>query len=125
MEKLLEIIKYVFFGVITTAINIILFIVIEYIGVQYLIANGIGYFIAVGFNFYLNKKYVFKPSECITTRIQLIRFFVLRVGSLAIDTLLFYLIVDIIGLNMYLSRVFLSIFIILGTYLINKICIFK
>ena len=41
MNKLIELIKYSFFGVITTAINLMLFAILKEIGVYYILANTI------------------------------------------------------------------------------------
>lgn len=127
MGKIIEVVRYGFFGAITTAINLILFMLLEYVGMHYLLANTLAYFIAVLINFVFNKKFVFKEevSSLTHTKNQLIKFVIVRGISLGIDNVLFYCLIDILGFNLYISRVSLSMGIILMTFIISKLFIFK
>jgi putative flippase GtrA len=49
----------------------------------------------------------------------------LRIVSLAVDNSLFFVLVSLLKFNVYVSRVGLSITIILATYIINKLFIFR
>ena len=126
MKNLIQIIKYSFWGCITTAINLLLFFILEYVGVYYIVANTLAYFIAVVINYIFNQKFVFDvDTDSRTKRIQLIKFILMRSVSLGVDNILFYFFVDIVKCSVYISRIGLSIGIILLTYIINKVFIFK
>lgn len=125
MEKITELIRYGILGVITTGINLLIFAYLEGLSINYLIANIIAYIIAVVINFLLNKKFVFKNTLKNNVYIELLKFINVRLGALVLDSILFYILVDLININVYLSRVGLSFVIILGTYIINKFYVFK
>lgn len=126
--QFIELIKYGFFGGITTALNLILFVVLEKAGIYYLLANTIAYFIAVVVNYYFSYKFVFERVDESLRRWnwkEFIAFLSVRIGSLLVDNALFFVVVDIMHVNVYLGRILLSMAIIMGTYVINKIFIFK
>lgn len=127
MNRLIELIKYGFYGGLTTAINLILFFVFTQLGIQYIIANTVSYIIAVILNYFLNQLFVFKTSkkEKKEQRKEFISFFIVRIGSLFLDNILFYVVVDILNVNLYIGRIALSLFIILVTFVINKKLVFK
>ena len=128
-QKLRELISYGVFGVITTAINLLLFFGLESIGIYYIWANSIAYFLAVIINYIFNKKFVFIEGNAINNKkeqlVQLLKFIGMRLASLMVDNALCYVLVTILGFNMFFSRIGLSIAIILATFVINKIWIFK
>lgn len=123
VQKLLEFIRYGFWGGITTAINLIIFFVLNYLGINYILANAIGFIIAVIVNYILNKKYVFK-NDTDNERIQIVKYMLMRLLSLGIDSILFYLFVSVMSFNVYITRIFLSIVLILAMYLISRVYIF-
>lgn len=124
MKKLEELIKYAFWGGISTAINLaILFALITYTDIHYLIANAIAYTIAVLINYVCNKKLVFRSTQDVKK--ELSGFLAVRVVALAIDSGLYYLLVDVLKGNVYVSRILLSIVIIGATFFVNKFFIFS
>ena len=56
---------------------------------------------------------------------EFLKFFLVRVISLALDNVLFYMLVDVFDFNVYFSRISLSIVIIWVTFLINKNYVFS
>nr|WP_122012243.1 GtrA family protein [Maliibacterium massiliense] len=128
MKKLIELIKYGFWGAITTVINLTLFVLFKNWGMHYLLANTIAYFIAVVINYLCNRYLVFQRERTEDKRQvmgQFGKFVLMRLISWGVDTALFYVLVDLLHCNVYISRVGLSIGIILITYVINKLFIFK
>ena len=124
MKKYIQLLKYIFWGGMSTGINlVILFLLLYFTDVHYLIANTVAYFIAVIVNYVFNKRYVFYSSK--DTKKELLSFMLMRLVSLLIDNVLYYIAVDIINCNVYISRLVVSAVIILGTYFINKYLIFK
>lgn len=126
-EKIIEIIKYGFCGFVTTAINLILFWILEKVGLHYLVANVVSYIIAVLINYFLNKKFVFYTqgkTRC-ENCYEILKYFGVRLFSLLIDSTLFYIIVDTLKVNVYVGRIALSIAIIMMTFVINKVFVFR
>ncbi|MBR2473501.1 MAG: GtrA family protein [Clostridia bacterium] len=140
-QRIIELIKYGFWGGITTLINLALFALLDSFNVMhYIIANGIAYAIAVVINYVCNKLFVFKSNDGIPlskreSTVEFIKFVILRIISLAVDSALFFVLVelleDIIIINIgfittrLIIRFILSTVIILATYIINKLFIFK
>lgn len=122
-----ELIKYGVYGVFTTGINLILFVVFKEIGMYYLVANTVSYIIAVVINYVLNRKFVFKTAGNTKQQAkeEFLKFVGVRCASLVLDNILFYFVVDIMKINVYVGRIFLSIGIILCTFIINKVFVFK
>ena len=112
-SQVLEFLRYIFFGVITTALNLFLLKVFIDLNIYYILANTIAYIIAVIFNYILNQKYVFlnsKKENIIEMKSQFTKFFLIRIFSLLIDNGLFYL--------------FVTVFNFPWTFLFNKFFVF-
>ena len=81
--KIFELIKYGFWGGITTLINLALFAFLDSLNVMhYVLANGIAYAVAVVINYVFNKIFVFNaPDDKITDKrenaIQFIKFVII------------------------------------------------
>ena len=126
-KALREAILYIFCGGVTTAINLAIFYGLTELGVYYLISNTVGYYIAVIINYVLNDRLVFNQNKMTgkNGKVKLIKFIFLRTGSLLVDNALFYILVSIIGFHVYITRICLSIAIILVNYIWSKYKIFK
>lgn len=126
IENIKELVKYGFWGGVTTAINLLVFFGLEGLGMYYIIANVVSYIFAVFINYILNKKFVFNttPSENNGSK-QLLKFFGVRLVALLIDNLLFYVLVSTLHYNVNFSRVFLSLAIIITTFGVNKSFVFN
>lgn len=116
-----ELVRYGLVGGLTTGFNLVLFYILERMGVYYLLANTISYYIAVFINYYMNQEFVFKSSN----KHGLTRFIILRSGSLIVDNIAFFAIVNLLDLDIMISRIGLSIFIIFSNYIFCKKMIFK
>jgi len=127
MKRIIELIKYSIFGGLTTAINLALFAILELAGMNYILASSISYVVAVVINYFFNKQYVFSTAKKSKkeSRTQFIKFLSMRFISLGIENALLYLLVSVIGIQVYVAKITLSIVIILLTYVANKRIIFK
>lgn len=125
-KAFMEIVKYGICGCITTGINLVLFYVFSEMGIYYLLANMIAYYIAVVINYFLNYYFVFKNnSEKVKTIIyKLWEFCKLRTVSLLVDSGLFFVLVSVMGFHKYISRICLSAIIILINFVWSKSKIF-
>lgn len=124
-ERFIELIKYGFWGVVTTAFNLIIFYIMIQMGIYYIVTNVVSYFMAVILSYYLNNKYVFKQEKQQSGWVKLAKFSAVRVAAIVADSALLVFLVSYLKFNLMFSRIFLSLFIILVTYIFNKIFVFS
>ena len=124
-KQIKELIRYIICGGITTGINLGVFYILVECNIYYLLANTLGYYLAVVVNFFLNQKFVFCFESKNGTVRKLINFVSMRTVSWIVDTFLFFILVSILDLPIYLCRIGLSIAIILVNYIWSKYKIFK
>lgn len=121
-----QILLYGIFGVFTTAINIVAFIVLEKI-MPYLVANVIAWIVSVFFAFFTNKYYVFE-SKSFTTSIwlrELWEFILARASTGLIDFVGMFVLISCLQVNALCSKVVLNIIVIVGNYILSKYWIFR
>lgn len=125
--KYQEIIVYVIFGVLTTAVNLAVYFGLKYIGVYYLISNITAWIAGVLFAYVTNRKYVFYSK--ITGAKEIIRemalFFAGRLFSGAADMILMYTCVDLLKFDDGISKIVINIIVIIINYLVSKLIVFK
>lgn len=117
-------IKFGLVGVLNTLINWIIFAVLNFVGVYYIIANVIAYVIATINSYTWNSRWVFKyngKDQKETTT----KFIVLNLVGLALNTIILYLLVDLIGLNKLIALVITTVIVMIINYIVNKIWVFK
>lgn len=121
-----QILLYGIFGVFTTAINIVAFIVLEKI-MPYLVANVIAWTVSVLFAFFTNKYYVFE-SKSFRTSIwlrELWEFILARTSTGLIDFVGMFVLISCLQVNALCSKVLLNIIVIVGNYILSKYWIFR
>ena len=125
MDLKKELILYVVFGVLTTVVNIIAYVVFaKYLNVDYIISNIIAWFLSVLFAYITNRIWVFESkSDNILREISL--FFGGRLFSGVVDTSLLYLMVDILLIGDFVSKVVTQIIVVVLNYIISKLVVFK
>lgn len=119
-----KVIKFGLVGVLNTLINWIIFAVLNFVGVYYIIANVIAYVIATINSYIWNSRWVFKykgeDKKETTTK-----FILLNLAGLALNTMILYLLVDLIGLNKLIALVITTVIVMVINYIVNKIWVFK
>lgn len=119
-----EIINYLIFGVLTTLINIVVFYVFNNLfSINYQIANVISWFVSVLFAYITNKKYVFEHTELNEFKL-ITKFYGSRLSTLALDMILMWLLVSILGLNSMISKLFVQVIVVISNYILSKFLIF-
>lgn len=123
-----EIICYGIFGVLTTIINYLSYIVCTRLfNLEALISNLIAWVLSVIFAFITNKLIVFHSKE-FTLNILLkegISFLLARVFSLLLDMLILYVMFDLMGINDLIVKIIANIVVIIVNYVLSKFMIFK
>lgn len=95
-----EIFSYLFFGVCTTVVNIVVFqLCCSALGIHALISNVIAWIFAVAFAYITNRIFVFRSNENSLTGIarEVGSFVAARLFSLLVDELIIWLMVDVMG----------------------------
>lgn len=125
MDLKKELILYVVFGVLTTVVNILAYVVFaKFLNVDYIISNIIAWFLSVLFAYITNRIWVFESkSSNILKEISL--FFGGRLFSGVVDTSLLYLMVDILLIGDFVSKVVTQVIVVILNYVISKLVVFK
>ena len=133
-QKNKEIINYIIFGVLTTAVNWIIYtITTNIMGIDINIANMIAWFGAVLFAYITNKRFVFESKKWNLSLLakELSLFFGSRILSGIVEIGGFSLLV-FIGLNQtmfgikgFVAKAFISVFVIVLNYIFSKLLVFR
>ncbi len=122
-EELKELISYIFIGGCTTAVNFIIFwTAIRIVGQGWLIANIVSWIGAVIFAFWANKRYVFKSVN--EAGREAYQFFILRLGTLVVESVLLFGFIQLLGANEMLSKIVVSVITVVSNYSLCKFKIF-
>lgn len=120
-----EIIAYLVFGVLTTAVNIIVYIIMtDCFHIQYLVSNAVAWVLSVLFAFITNRKYVFRSDSAEKTK-ELGRFFSSRLATLALDMAIMWLLVDLLTADNLTAKVIANVVVIIANYILSKFLVFK
>ena len=127
IHKYKEIILYIIFGVLTTAINIICFYILDKLGVNTYINNTISWILSVLFAFITNKIYVFESydKDKKTWLKEGTKFFGARIFSYFVDMGTIYFLLEIIHIPKMISKIISNILVIIINYILSKLIVFK
>lgn len=126
--KYKEIISYLFFGVLTTAVSFIFyFIPSALLGTPAWLASIISWIFAVTFAYITNKKYVFESHAYGFGQVakEIILFFGARLMSLGINVAIMFVFVDKLGLNEWVFFIISQVVVMVLNYVFSKLVIFK
>lgn len=123
IHKYWEQLMYLVFGVLTTAVNMVVFYLLDqYTGMYYLLSNTIAWFLSVLFAFFTNKTWVFQ-SKYTTFRDfsrEMASFFFFRGISYIMDTAIMFVGISMLhGPNMVV-KIIDQFMIILANYIFSK-----
>lgn len=123
LEK--ELFMYVVFGILTTLVNIIVYLFFaKVLNVNYLYSNIIAWILSVLFAYITNRIWVFEStSKNIIGEISL--FFGGRLFSGVLDTALMFVFIDLLMLGDLFSKIIIQIIVVIINYLLSKFIIFK
>ena len=128
-KKYKEVINYLIFGVLSTAVNYVsYFVVARVLGVDEVISNAIAWFCAVTFAYITNKLFVFdsKTEGVKATIKEAASFFLARVISgILCDLGTFALMIKVFKINDIIAKVVTSVMVVIVNYIFSKLIIFK
>lgn len=127
-RKRIEVLRYLLFGLLTTAINIIVYSICFYVLIiENLISNIIAWVVSVVFAYITNRKYVFasKATNIKAICIEVLSFFASRLVTFGIDEGLMFITVNIWQWNGLLMKIVSNVIVIILNYIFSKVIIFK
>lgn len=124
-----NVVTYLIFGGLTTAMNFILFgiLTLPAINCPYLISNALAWFGSILFAYTTNRRWVFdSQADTLQARFrEVVSFFGYRVLSLGVDELIMFIGVGLLAGNSLLVKLIDQIIIVLINWVFSKYFIFK
>ena len=123
-----ERIGYLFFGVLTTLVNIVVYwVATKILGTGYRIATAAAWVIAVMFAFVTNKFFVFKSKNVSAGVLmkEALSFTLARVLSGVLDYGWMVFAVDTVGMDDLLAKIVSNVFVIIVNYIFSKLFVFR
>ena len=123
-----ELILYVFFGGLTTLVNIVVYwFCADVLHIYYLISNAFAWVLAVLFAYVTNRTWVFKSKKRgVSAIIREIMLFVSgRILSGLGDTLIMFICVSVLMLPGLVAKIAANVFVVIFNYIFSKLIIFR
>ena len=125
MELKRELFWYVVFGVLTTAVNILAYLLFARIfNVNYIYSNIIAWFLSVLFAYITNRIWVFESKSSNIIK-EASYFFAGRIFSGVLDTGLMYVFIDLLSFGDEFSKVIIQVIVVIVNYVLSKYVVFK
>lgn len=122
--NLIQFIKFGLVGVSNTAISLIIYYALIYFGINYIIANTVGFIISVLNAYYWNNKYVFKKSTNSNVK-AIIKTFMCYGVTFVLSTVLLIVMVKYLGISQLIAPIINLIITVPLNFLMNKFWTFK
>lgn len=128
IEKYWDILSYLFFGVLTTVVNYVVYLpCYNLLGMSAVASNGIAWVVAVAFAYLTNKPFVFKSNDWSSKTVipELTKFVGCRIGSGLAESLILLLAVDILGWNGNIWKLLTNVLVVILNYIGSKLLVFR
>ncbi len=126
--KYQELISYVFFGGLTTLVNIVVYwLCADVLHIHYLISNALAWISAVLFAYVTNRTWVFKSKKRGTSAIfkEFSLFVSGRILSGLGDMLIMFICVSLLTLPGLIAKIASNVFVVIFNYVFSKLIIFR
>ncbi len=126
-DKYYDILSYLFFGVLTTAVNLIVYLpCLNWLQLSSAVSNVIAWVVAVAFAFLTNKPFVFRSHDWSMKTVlpELTKFVSCRIGSGLLETGILFVFVDCLKMNGNLWKLVTSVLVVILNYVASKLLIF-
>ncbi len=128
LAKYSEQVSYVFFGGLTTLVNIVAYYVCDsLIALGTVPSTAIAQVLSVLFAYFTNKRYVFRSKTHGVAELlrEMGSFFACRAGSFFLDIGIMWLTVDVLGWPSMVMKLISNLIIIVVNYIASKLLIFN
>lgn len=122
-----QIILYLFFGFMTTLINVVsYYLCFNLFRINNLCSTIIAWFLSVIFAFFTNRRYVFESDKVILKQIlnEMFLFFTSRIITGILDVIIMVVCVDYMKWNNLLMKILSNVIVIILNYVFSKKIIF-
>jgi len=129
-KKYEEIIVYLIVGVLNTIVSWAAFFLCAYtildaqVVWQNTVLNVISWVVGVVFGYFMNRKYVFKSTEPNMWK-EFLQFSGGRISTGVLDVVMMILMVNFLHIHEGFSKIFVSVLVMIGNYIISKVFVFK
>ena len=128
IRKHYDILAYLFFGVLTTAVNYIVYLpCYNLMHFSAAVSNVIAWVVAVAFAYLTNKPFVFKSHDWSPKTVvpELTKFVTCRIGSGVLETAIIFLTVDLLHWNGNVMKLITSVLVVILNYVASKLVVFR
>lgn len=128
IRKYWDVLTYLFFGVLTTVVNYLVYIpAYNLLGLSAAFSNIIAWVVAVAFAYLTNKPFVFRSHDWSMKTVlpELTTFVGCRVASGAMETVTLLVTVDLLGWNGNIWKLITSVAVVVLNYFASKLLVFK
>lgn len=128
LVKYQDIISYLFFGVLTTVVNYLVYLpCYNLLGLSGSASNVIAWVFAVAFAYLTNKPFVFKSNDWSKQTVipELSKFIGSRVFSGALETAIIFVTVDVLAFDGVIMKLVTSVLVVIVNYVASKLVVFK
>ena len=128
MAKYYDIISYLFFGVLTTMVNYLVYLpCYNVLELSASVSNVIAWVFAVAFAYLTNKPLVFKSHDWSAKTVipELAKFVGCRLGSGLLETAIIFVTVDCLGWDGNIMKLITSVMVVVLNYAAGKLLIFR
>ena len=125
-----EIIAYLIVGVLNTLVSWGAWFLLAYtimdaqVVWQNVVLSVVSWAVGVVFGYVMNRKFVFKSKEPNIMK-EFLQFSGGRVSTWVLDAVMMVLLVNILRINEAFSKIFVSVLVMIGNYLLSKLFVFK
>ncbi len=121
-----NIIRYIFFGGLTTLVNLVSYYVLRKL-VDYNLANFISIVLAILFAYFVNSRFVFrsKASNIGQRFHEFIKFISARISTMIIEMVGVFFFVDVFEINDLLGKFIIQFVVLVLNYIFSKILVFR
>ena len=123
-----DILAYLFFGVLTTVVNYIVYLpCYNLLHLSAAVSNAIAWVAAVAFAYLTNKPFVFKSYDWSAKTVvpELTKFVGSRIASGALETVIIFVTVDLLLWNGNIMKLVTSVLVVVMNYVASKLLVFK
>lgn len=126
-EKIWSIFSYVFWGMMSTFVNVITFTIATHIEFSWIIANLFSWILSILFAFVTNKIFVFHSHKTSFPALlwEFNKFLIARVLSLVLDYSLMGFLIGVVLCKDILAKIITQIVVVSVNYVFSRIFIFK
>ena len=128
LEKYWDVLSYLFFGVLTTVVNYLIYLpCYNLLHWSAGLSNVLAWIVAVAFAFLTNKPFVFKSHDWSkdVVWLELTKFVGCRIGSGVLETAILLVCVDWLGWNGNVWKLVTAVLVIILNYIGSKFLVFK